>query len=352
MSNPGNGFSRARKEVACLRVALEGIAGSGKTTAALDMATELANGRDFAVIDTEEGSASLYADRYSFDVLKLKSFAPADYIAALDEARRAGYPVVILDSISHEWDAVLRIANMTGQAGGWRNATPAHDAFVNAMLRYPGHVIATMRQVKEYQEGSWAGKGTAPKAIGTKAKQREGMDYEFSIVLSLDRETHTLVATKTRCPELDGRTYSRGAEVAAVLKRWLTSAPASEVAPQPRPAEPSPLATIRGGFTQPSAPAEPRPATFGTTDEAAKIAAYRAEFQAADTQARLKAITGRLASEPASIKDGLRGDYTARMEELTAAEARRKRILIGAPGPDPAEATDRALLTAEAEAAQ
>ena len=94
-------FKRATKTQIRLRLALSGASGSGKTMSSLAIASHL--GQRIAVIDTERGSASRYADLFEFDVLELESFHPTKYISAIKAAESAGYDVLIIDSLSHAW---------------------------------------------------------------------------------------------------------------------------------------------------------------------------------------------------------------------------------------------------------
>ena len=87
-------FKKATKTEAKLRLALIGTSGSGKTFTALTFATALAPTGKIAVIDTERGSASKYADKFSFDALDLDTFAPAKYVEAIAAAQAAGYEVL------------------------------------------------------------------------------------------------------------------------------------------------------------------------------------------------------------------------------------------------------------------
>ena len=82
---------------------IAGISGSGKTTGALLIAKGI--GGKIAVIDTERGSASLYADLCDFDVVELgPPYTPENYINIIHEAERAGYTTLVVDSITHEWN--------------------------------------------------------------------------------------------------------------------------------------------------------------------------------------------------------------------------------------------------------
>jgi DNA polymerase III delta prime subunit len=76
-------FKKATKAQAKARLLFSGASGSGKTTAALTVAAQL--GKKIAFIDTEAGSASLYADRFDFDVLELSPpYAPERFIEAIE----------------------------------------------------------------------------------------------------------------------------------------------------------------------------------------------------------------------------------------------------------------------------
>ena len=64
-------FKKAERKQSRLRLCISGPSGAGKTEGALTIATSLKGAGKIAVIDTENGSASLYADRFEFDVLNL-----------------------------------------------------------------------------------------------------------------------------------------------------------------------------------------------------------------------------------------------------------------------------------------
>lgn len=239
------------------RVALLGPAGSGKTYTALQIAQGLAPGGRYLVIDTECESASLYSDACDFDVLALDTHSPETYVAALQAAARERYDVVIVDSLTHAWTgkdgALEQVDNKARSVKGnsyvaWRDVTPMHNALVDAMLRYPGHLIATMR-VKMAYELVDDGRGKKmPQKIGLQPIQRDGLEYEFTVICDLDTD-HVLTVGKTRCSALDGKTYRRpGKEVGETLRKWLdvgAEAPARvEPAPAPQPAEALPSGPV------------------------------------------------------------------------------------------------------------
>jgi hypothetical protein len=232
-------FQKASKTQSRLRLALIGPSGSGKTFSALAIASGL--GKRIAVIDTERGSASKYAGRFAFDTLQLETFHPQRYIDAIAEAEKAGYDVLVIDSLSHAWigregaldlvDAAARRSKNGSSFNAWRDVTPLQHALVDAILRCKCHVIATMRSKVEYliEKDEKSGR-SVPRKIGMAPVQRDGVEYEFDVIGELDLENN-LSVTKSRCPELSGTVTRRpGADFAKALAAWLSdgAAPVEE----------------------------------------------------------------------------------------------------------------------------
>lgn len=261
-------FVKAEKKQAKLRLAIDGPSGSGKTYTALIAATALARGGKIAVIDTERGSASLYADQFEFDVAELNTFSPQNYIDAIDMAEKAGYAVVVIDSLSHAWegeggaldmvDAATARSQSKNSYFAWRDVTPLHRKLVDAMLQSKCHIIATMRSKTEYviEEVERNGKKTQiPRKVGTAPIQRAGMEYEFTIVGDMDLD-HRLVISKSRMASLaDDVVVKPDAKWFGQIVDWLNSgAPASEPQRTPDPQ------TQPAAATPPQKPAEYRQA--------------------------------------------------------------------------------------------
>lgn len=221
-------FTKATKSAAKGRIALDGPSGSGKTYTSLMIASEL--GGRIAVIDTEHGSASKYADIYSFDTLHLDRYSPQILIDALAAASVAGYEVVVVDSLSHFWmgtdgmlEQVDRAAKRSGGHGmsGWKEMRPVERQMVESLLAYPGHVICTLRVKSDWVEGENARGRKQMIKVGTKAEQREGLEYEFDLVASMDLNNE-LTVVKSRCPKLAGEIVTRpGRAFAETFKAWL-----------------------------------------------------------------------------------------------------------------------------------
>lgn len=203
------GFKKAVKKEAKLRMSIAGPSGSGKTYTALTLATKLANGGNIAVVDTEHGSASKYADAFNFDTMELDNFHPGNYVKAIKAAVDAGYSVVVLDSITHAWNGKGGILEMVGQNfGKWKDVQPIEQGFIEAIIGSPIHIIATMRAKTQYEvEKDERGKAS-PKKIGMGAIQRDGIEYEFDITCMMDVQNNIAVE-KTRCPAMQGRIVNK-----------------------------------------------------------------------------------------------------------------------------------------------
>lgn len=224
-------FQKATKKQAKARIGIIGPSGSGKTYTALAIGIEM--GKRVAVIDTERGSASKYADKFNFDVMELENYHPDNFINGISDAEKAGYDVLIIDSLSHAWmgtGGVLEIVDETtlksksGNAftSGWREASPLHKKLIDKMLSSKLHLIATMRSETEYVLED-DGKGhKVPKKIGLAPVQRKGMEYEFDIVGDIDID-HNFVISKSRCDAIDGKVFKKpGKDLAMLIIDWLT----------------------------------------------------------------------------------------------------------------------------------
>lgn len=199
-------FEKAMRKKAKLRLALTGPSGSGKTYSALLVAKGI--GGKIAFIDTEKGSASLYSDIADFDVLELEPpFSPERFIEAIKSAEDAGYDSLVIDSITHEWGGVggcLELVDTIAKAkyrgnswSAWSEINPRHRLFLDAILRSPMHIIATMRSKTETAQVEENGRKKVAK-LGMKSEQRDGVEYEFTTVLDIAHETHHAIASKDR----------------------------------------------------------------------------------------------------------------------------------------------------------
>lgn len=231
---------KAQRKKAKLRLGIAAPSGAGKTYSALLLAFGL--GGKVGVIDTEHGSADLYAHLGEYDIIAIEApYTVPKYLQAIKAFESAGYTTIIIDSLSHAWagdggllDKQGKIAD-SGKANGfaaWRTITPEHNALVEAMLKSPCHIIATMRAKQEYVlETNDRGKQT-PKKVGMAPVQRDGMEYEFTVMLDIDMN-HTASASKDRTSLFDGRYFKVSKETGGELLAWLDSGAEAPPAPPP-----------------------------------------------------------------------------------------------------------------------
>jgi hypothetical protein len=208
-------------------MALQAPSGAGKTMSALLLAKGLIND-DFtkvAIIDTENGSADLYAHLGQYNVLSLEPpYSPEKYIEAIDICIKAGIEVIIIDSISHTWDFLLEYhSSLPGNSfANWGKITPRLNSFINKILQSNSHFIATMRTKQDYVLNQKDGK-LVPEKVGLKSVMRDGTDYEFTLVFDIDIK-HFAKASKDRTGLfIDKPEFVINAATGRKLKEWCNS---------------------------------------------------------------------------------------------------------------------------------
>lgn len=227
-------FQKATKKKAKLRLAIAGPSGSGKSMTALRIAkgiSERRGGAKICAVDTEKGSLSLYEDIVPFDVSEFSSYEPQNLVAAIEEAEKLGYGVMIIDSLSHFWfgeggelDQVNKAAKRSQSQNtyfAWRDVSPVHNQLVEAMLKSKMDIIVTMRVKTEYVIETDSKGRQVPKKIGLKPIMRDGIEYEFTVTADVNIDNDFIVA-KTRCPALNQYVGNKvGEDVADILMDWL-----------------------------------------------------------------------------------------------------------------------------------
>lgn len=197
-----------KREQAKIKIGLQGASGCGKSYSALLLAYGLVlDWSKIAVIDTENKSSSLYSNLGGFYLIDFKPpYSPERYLQALDICINAGIEVVIIDSISMEWEFILDAhAQLTGNSyTNWAKFTPRHQKFINAILQADVHIICTLRAKQDYVLTPNKDGKLVPEKVGMKAIQRDGVDYELTLVFELDQK-HNAIATKDRTGLFEGQ---------------------------------------------------------------------------------------------------------------------------------------------------
>lgn len=254
---------KAKREKSRIRLGLIGPSGSGKTLSALLIAYGLAGDWEkIGVIDTENRSADLYAGakKGTYEIgefLKIDltpPYTPDKYVQAIKAFENAGVNVIIVDSLSHAWTGEGGVLDIHSQAAAkagnsfaaWREVTPKHNRLVETMLSSSAHVIATLRAKAEYVIDQDEKGRKAVRKVGLAPIQRDGIEYEFDIVLDLSQD-HSASVSKDRTGIFDGEYFIPSPDTGRRIAVWLSDAktgpdktdPAPEATPESEPVPPS-----------------------------------------------------------------------------------------------------------------
>ncbi|QCD61114.1 AAA family ATPase [Tenacibaculum maritimum] len=199
---------KSERKRAKIKMALQGSAGSGKTMSSILLSKGLTNNNleKVAIIDSEHGSSDLYSNLGNYNVLNLKApFTPEKYIKAIDICLDAGMECIVIDSLSHTWDELLDYhSKLPGNSfSNWSKITPRLNALINKILQSDVHFIVTMRTKQDYVLNQKDGK-YIPEKVGLKSIMRDGVDFEFTIVLDIDSKNYA-VSSKDRTNLFSGK---------------------------------------------------------------------------------------------------------------------------------------------------
>jgi hypothetical protein len=229
-------FKKAERKQASLKIALTGPSGAGKTYSALAIATGM--GKRIAVLDTENGSASLYSDKFEFDVAELRPpYTPKRYAEIIQAAVKAGYDVLLIDSLSPVWageGGVLDKKEELDSRGkgqnkwvNWRIPKAEHQKLKDLIIHAQIHIIVTMRSKQAYgQIDDGNGKSKVQK-MGMAPIAEPDIEYEFTTVLDLDAG-HKAEASKDRTGMFDGQFFTPTKETGEKFIAWLNGAKPSD----------------------------------------------------------------------------------------------------------------------------
>jgi len=200
-------LKKTERKSAKIKMALQGPSGSGKTYSSILLAKGLSGNQlsKVAIIDTENGSSNLYSHLGCYNVITLSPpYTPESYIEAIEVCERENMGVIVIDSISHAWEELLEFhSKLSGNSfANWGKVTPRQRDFVEKLLQSNCHIIVTIRKKQAYVLNQIEGK-YIPEKVGLKAIQRDGIDYEFTIVFDLDMK-HFAKCSKDRTGLFEG----------------------------------------------------------------------------------------------------------------------------------------------------
>lgn len=219
----------AERKQAKLRIGVSAPSGAGKTMSSLLIARGLSDDwSKVALIDTENGSGELYSHMGKYSVITLEApFTPERYIEAIELCQNAGMQAIVVDSVSHEWDGkggclqaneTLANAKFRGNTwAAWSETTPRHQAFLQAILTSPCHIVTTARSKTDMIMTE----DKKIKKVGMKDIQREGFEYEMTVQFNLDRDSHMANVSKDRTELFEGHDpFIITEETGEKLKDW------------------------------------------------------------------------------------------------------------------------------------
>lgn len=219
----------AVRQGARLLIQLSGVSGAGKTYSALQLAYGLAGNDASKVVGicTENRRMSLNADCLPggarFRIINFSApFSPERYIAAIDAAVGAGAEVIVIDSVTHEWESeggCEWIANQT-RFPDWKRAKAQHKRFMTHMLQSPAHIIACTRAREKVDFAD----PKNPRPLGIQPIQEKNFSFEATVSLMMHDQGRRQDVLK--CPADLQQILGRGTDYltaadGAALRSWV-----------------------------------------------------------------------------------------------------------------------------------
>jgi hypothetical protein len=191
-------FQKPTQLKAALKLGLYGPAGSGKSFTALLIAEGLARHtrKRVAFVDTEFGTAyygqtvpqrAVHPQAFDFDVLHTRAIT--ETLAAVRGLDPAFHGIVVIDSISHLWDACRNAyAGRQTKAGtiplhAWSAIKKPYKELMHLLLASPIHVVICGRQGIDYGEDEASGE---LKSLGYRMRAEGETAYEPDLLLRLE----------------------------------------------------------------------------------------------------------------------------------------------------------------------
>lgn len=219
-------LKKATRRQVKLRMGLSAVSGGGKTMSALLLAFGITNDwSKIAIIDTENGSASLYSHLGEFLTIDFKPpYSPERYIECIRTCETAGVEVCIIDSITHEWDGKGGCLEIQEKLGGryqdWAKVSPRHQSFVDSILQSSMHMITSVRRKQDYEMTKGQNGQIKVEKAGLKEVTREGFEYELTLNFNIELN-HLATASKDRTGLfMDHPAFQITSETGKKIKKW------------------------------------------------------------------------------------------------------------------------------------
>lgn len=213
----GSVFKKAQRGPKKSRLFLYAGSGHGKTYTSLVAGTAAREvfGENLVLLGSENNSATLYAEEFDFDYAPLDhadfltrgvaKFSPENYIKAMDAASEAGYGIIIVDGVSPMWSWLVDQSQVLGRSkfGGnswaaWSDLRPRVDAFVEAVIASPSHLILTARAKQLWDDGEKKGQKIR---VGEAPRMSDEFIYEVDVAIQMFPGA-VAVVDKTRANEV------------------------------------------------------------------------------------------------------------------------------------------------------
>ena len=229
------GFQKAKREQVYVKVLLSSPSGGGKSYSALRLATGLAKKckSNIAYIGTEGSRDKYYANEFEYDLMQLDDFSVRSYIDAIEEAVDGGYKVLIIDSISPEWQWLNdQHDKMPGNSfTNWGKLKPKHKQFMEKILLSEIHIIACARGKTEWVLEEHNGK-QVPKKVGMGATQDKDISFDYTVSFQLEQTTHNATADKDNTHLFEDKIDVLTEKDGEALYEWANSG--DKPAPKPK----------------------------------------------------------------------------------------------------------------------
>jgi len=236
--------TQAKREKMKAVIGFIGCSGSGKTGSSLLTAfgmmqeaypnlTEEELWKKIGVIDTEHERSKLhvglvYGETKIGNFLHINFTPPYTterYNEAVQVMKNVGAEVLIIDSLSHNWQGEGGIIETHGEMSGnsfqnWGKLSSETTKLIKTLTQNNVHILATLRTKTEYVVEPDAKGKMAPRKVGTKPVQKDEMEYEFMLNFVIDID-HIADTSKDNTQIFEGNPQKITAEVGRKLYQWL-----------------------------------------------------------------------------------------------------------------------------------